>query len=93
MNSIFVFRTVNASFFAVLANHIPFFSDFVYSQINKERSSSSSTNPLAVNTLNFKIDLHLISPYSITPEENKGHANKENVINLRNLDNKLSLSN
>ena len=45
-----------------------FFSDFAYIQIDKERSSSSSTNPLAVNPLNSKIDLHLISPYSITPE-------------------------
>ena len=45
-----------------------FFSDFVYIQIDKERSSSSSTNPVAVNSLNSKIDLHLISPYSITPE-------------------------
>ena len=50
-----------------LANHI-LFSDVVYIQIDKEWSSSSSTNPLAVNPLNSKIDLHLISPYSITPE-------------------------
>ena len=40
----------------------------MYIQIDKERSSGSSTNPLAVNPLNSKIDLHLISPYSITPE-------------------------
>ena len=51
-----------------LANHIFFFFDAVYIQIDKEWSSSSSTNPLAVNPLNSKIDLHLISPYSITPE-------------------------
>ena len=43
-------------------------SGYVYFQIDEERSSSSSTNPLAVNLLNSKIDLHLISPYSITPE-------------------------
>ena len=51
-----------------LANHILFFFDVVYIQIDKERSLGSSTNPLAVNPLNSKIDLHLISPYSITPE-------------------------
>ena len=40
----------------------------MYIEIDKERSSGSSTNPLAVNPWNSKIDLHLISPYSITPE-------------------------
>ena len=51
-----------------LGNHILFFFDVVYIQIDKERSLGSSTNPLAANPLNSKIDLHLISPYSITPE-------------------------